>query len=108
MVLSVNNTALITKGMWVRIIQDGPANGGLVTDLMQGMVNETSGNYVNKPALLNFNTRVMSVGDGYITIERALPYNVSTTYNARLYDMAGEHLCECGCVFESGLVGVEM
>ena len=37
--------------------------------------------FVNKPQLLSFHSRISVVGVGWVKLERALPYNVSTRYN---------------------------
>jgi hypothetical protein len=38
-----------------------------------------------KENLLSFNSRVKFVGVGFITLERALPYNVSRTWSAAFH-----------------------
>jgi hypothetical protein len=46
---------------------------------------ELPGEYTGIPNLLTFNTRITFIGDGFVRIERALPYNVSTSWNPKLW-----------------------
>lgn len=44
-VLSVSSTAGFTPGMWLRLVLSSPAGGGLVTNMMSGLIKEGS-NYL--------------------------------------------------------------
>ena len=83
--LSVSSTRAFTPGQWVRLMLDSPASGGLVTDLMSGLIQEDPV-YRGKPGMLSFISRVTVVGEGWVRLERSLPYNVSTRYNPTLHD----------------------
>jgi len=39
-VLYVSDTSQFQPGMWVRLMQSNPASGGLVTNLMSGLITE--------------------------------------------------------------------
>jgi hypothetical protein len=89
-ILSVDDTSKFTPGLWVRLLMDNPATGGLVTDLMSGRVQEDAVMYRGKTRLLSFHSRVSVVGAGWVKLERALPYNVSTRYNPVFHRFDGE------------------
>jgi hypothetical protein len=83
--LFVSRSDPFSPGQWVRLVLDSPPTGGLVTDLMSGMINEDAV-YRNRSGMLSFISRVAVVGSGWVRLERALPYNVSTRYNPTLHD----------------------
>lgn len=85
----------------MRLVLDSPPTGGLVTDLMSGMITEDPV-YRNRSGMLSFISRVAVVGSGWVRLERALPYNVSTRYNPTLHDFnLGEGMGEWreGCMW---------
>ncbi|KAF6262421.1 hypothetical protein COO60DRAFT_1676006 [Scenedesmus sp. NREL 46B-D3] len=83
-VLFVGNSSAFSPGQWVRLVLSAPAAGGIATDLMAGLAQETA-DYRSKPNLLSFNSRVSFVGTGFIKLDRQLPYNVSTRWAPGLH-----------------------
>jgi hypothetical protein len=54
----------------------------------------------SKPGLLSFNSRVAVVGNGFIRLERDLPYNVSTAWSPALhnFERAWARAAACACL----------
>jgi hypothetical protein len=101
--LFVSRSEPFSPGQWVRLVLDSPPTGGLVTDLMSGMITEDPV-YRNRSGMLSFISRVAVVGSGWVRLERALPYNVSMRYNPSLHDF---NLGEGGGGDGGGLRGVQ-
>ncbi len=79
----------ISQNDWVLLTADSPSDGSLIDALNLNTPGYTGGvpsDVVNARRLLRFSAQVSSVnGDGSITLNRPVPYSLSTNFNLELH-----------------------